>query len=168
VVPDVAGTGHLTEEKIAEKCFSIIFAFDEVITAGGYREPINLQQIRTNLEMESHEEKLHNMIKVSKMESAKDQAKDAAKVIRERQREAQKLGLSMQGIGSDSGSGNPYDTSGSSSNFGALSSSAQSSYGELDHFLALIFSDCFPLQTRLQLQLLSQPPQEKFRQLLLQ
>jgi hypothetical protein len=30
VVPDVAGTAHLTEEKVAEKCFSIIFAFDEV------------------------------------------------------------------------------------------------------------------------------------------
>jgi coatomer subunit delta len=56
-----------------------------VITAGGYREPITLQQIRTNMEMESHEENLHNMIKISKMETAKDQARDAARTIRDRQ-----------------------------------------------------------------------------------
>lgn len=74
-----------------------------MITFGGYRESITLQQIRTNMEMESHEEKLHNMIKTSKMESAKDQARDAAKVIREKQREMQKLGQSpMAGIGSHS------------------------------------------------------------------
>lgn len=38
-------------------------------------------------EMESHEEKLHNMIKQSKMDSAKDQAARQAKAIKERQRE---------------------------------------------------------------------------------
>lgn len=54
--------------------------------------------------MESHEEKLHQMIQASKMESAKDQAAIAAKNIRERQREQQRLGTSsaMQGIGSNS------------------------------------------------------------------
>lgn len=51
--------------------------------------------------MESHEEKLHNMIKLSKMESAKDQARDAARTIRDRQREQQRMGISsnMPGIG---------------------------------------------------------------------
>ena len=57
-----------------------------MITAGGYREPITLPQIRTNMDMESHEEKLHNMIKISKQESAREQARDAAKSIRERQK----------------------------------------------------------------------------------
>ena len=105
VVPDVAGTSNnLTEEKISDKCFELMFAFDEVITAGGYREPITLQQIRTNMDMESHEEKLHNMIKISKMETAKDQARDAARVIRDRQREQQRLGVAsgMTGIGGGS------------------------------------------------------------------
>lgn len=55
------------------------------------------------MEMESHEEKLHNMIKISKMESAKDQARDAARTIKERQKEQQRLGLGMVGIGSGSG-----------------------------------------------------------------
>lgn len=96
VVPDIAGTANnLTEDKVTDKCFELIFAFDEVITAGGYRENLNLQQIRTNLEMDSHEEKLHNMIKVSKMDNARDQAKDAAKVIREKNRD-----IGRQGIGS--------------------------------------------------------------------
>ena len=57
-----------------------------MITTGGYREPITLPQIRTNLEMDSHEEKLHKMIKQSKMEQARDQAKEAAKSIKEKQK----------------------------------------------------------------------------------
>lgn len=87
VVPNVTGTaGNLTEDKVIDKAFDLIFAFDEVITTGGHRENINLQQIRTNMEMESHEEKLHNMIKMSKMESARDQAAAAAKSIKEKQK----------------------------------------------------------------------------------
>jgi len=103
VVPDVcASANNLSEERITDKCFELIFAFDEVLTAGGYREPITLQQIRTNLEMESHEEKLHNMIKVSKMESAKDQAREAARTIREKQKDARApQGFGGGGIGSD-------------------------------------------------------------------
>ena len=49
VVPEIAG-GH-TEEKLSEACFDLVFAFDEVITTGGYREAIDLRQIRANLEM---------------------------------------------------------------------------------------------------------------------
>lgn len=95
VVPDIAGAANnLGEEKVLERVYDLIFAFDEVITAGGYRENINIQQIRTNMEMESHEEKLHNMIKTSKMESAKDQANTAAKNISDRKR--------MEGIGGGS------------------------------------------------------------------
>jgi hypothetical protein len=96
-LPDVAGTtiNNLNEEKIAEKVFELIFAFDEVITAGGYKESINLQQIRTNMEMESHEEKLHNMIKISKMDTAREAAKDAAKSIREKKSQ----GMGPSGLG---------------------------------------------------------------------
>ena len=46
-------------------------AQDEVISAGGYREDVTLAQIRVNLDMESHEEKLAQMIKASKMAQAK-------------------------------------------------------------------------------------------------
>ena len=116
VVPDTIGSANnLTEEKIAEKNFELIFSFDEAITYGGYKEPINVQQIRTNLEMESHEEKLFIMVQQSKMDSAKESAHNAAKVIRERQKEQQRLGITqpfMQGIGSNSNSGSePIDHS---------------------------------------------------------
>ena len=52
VVPDVAE--GLTEDCVTKNCFELIFAFDEVINAGGYKEDITLAQIKTNMEMESH------------------------------------------------------------------------------------------------------------------
>lgn len=102
VVPEFAG--GTSEEKVSEKAFELVFAFDEVITVGGYREYIDMRTIRQNLEMDSHEEKLHNMVKKTKMDSAKDQANHMSKVIKTRQREAAKSGGlmapgTMAGIG---------------------------------------------------------------------
>lgn len=42
VVPDVAG--GVTEDKVQAKAFELVFAFDEVITTGGHKESITLQQ----------------------------------------------------------------------------------------------------------------------------
>ena len=42
MVPDVAG--GLTEDKVQGKAFELVFAFDEVITTGGHKESITLQQ----------------------------------------------------------------------------------------------------------------------------
>jgi hypothetical protein len=57
---------------VKDKVFEILFAFDEIIAPGsGIREDITLNQVRVNLEMESHEEKLANMIKAAKMQEAK-------------------------------------------------------------------------------------------------
>lgn len=107
VVPEFAG--GTSEEKVADKAFELVFAFDEVITPGGYREYIDLRTVRQNLEMDSHEEKLHNMVQKTKMDSAKDQALQMQKQIKARQREAQKTGVSsgMTGIG---GGTPPTDT----------------------------------------------------------
>ena len=69
VVPEFCA-GMISEETILKNAFEIIFAFDEVLSLG-YRENITLQQIRTNLEMDSHEEKLHDMIQQSKEQEAK-------------------------------------------------------------------------------------------------
>lgn len=89
-----------------------------MLTAGGYREPINLQQIRTNMDMDSHEEKLHNMIKQSKMESAKDQSIAAAKAIKEKQRDSKMAGI---------GGGMTMDTASNYNNFNNQNAFASSS-----------------------------------------
>ena len=56
----------LDEHDILDKAFDLIFAFDEIV-ALGYRENVNLAQIRTFTEMDSHEEKVYEaMRKVGK------------------------------------------------------------------------------------------------------
>mmetsp|Transcript_22290 Transcript_22290/g.61923 ORF Transcript_22290/g.61923 Transcript_22290/m.61923 type:complete len:549 (-) Transcript_22290:189-1835(-) len=85
VVPDVAG--GLQEHAVSDKAFDLIFAFDEVITAGGYKEEATLSSIRTNLLMESHEEKIHMALKQAKEDEAKKKADDVAKALRKQQME---------------------------------------------------------------------------------
>ena len=48
VIPDTC-SGLVSEERIGERAFELLFAFDEVIASGGYNESITLPQIRTNL-----------------------------------------------------------------------------------------------------------------------
>lgn len=83
VVPDV--TGSISEHAINEHAFEIIFAFDEVLTTGGYKEDISPSTIRTNLEMHSHEEEMALMLKKSKEDAAKTQMQQQAKAIKDRQ-----------------------------------------------------------------------------------
>ena len=55
----------MDEADILDNSFSLIFAFDEIV-ALGYRESVNLAQIRTFVEMDSHEEKVENESFVTK------------------------------------------------------------------------------------------------------
>ncbi|KAK2725740.1 hypothetical protein QYM36_000285 [Artemia franciscana] len=48
----------INEACVMDNSFQLLFAFDEVITLG-YRESVNLPQIRTFTEMDSHNEKIH-------------------------------------------------------------------------------------------------------------
>lgn len=102
VVPDVAG--GLMEHSINEHAFDLIFAFDEVLTAGGYKEEATLPSIRTNLVMDSHEEKIHMALKESKEAQAKDAMRAQAKKIQERQM-AQMRQNFVQGGGMGAASG---------------------------------------------------------------
>jgi hypothetical protein len=65
---------QVNEETILKAAFDIVFAFDEVVSFG-YRESVTLSQIKTYCEMDSHEEKLHQMIEQSKMNEAREMAK---------------------------------------------------------------------------------------------
>ncbi|KAK9171555.1 Coatomer subunit delta [Cryptosporidium meleagridis] len=67
----------ITEDLIANNCFDVIFAFDEIISFG-YRESINLSQIKTCLEMESQEEKLHKLIRQNKENEEKERRRHIA------------------------------------------------------------------------------------------
>jgi coatomer subunit delta len=54
------------ERDIIKNAFQLLGAFDEIVSMG-YREQINLMQIKSVLEMESHEEKIQDIIaRVSK------------------------------------------------------------------------------------------------------
>jgi hypothetical protein len=49
------------EREILKNAFELLGAFDEIVTLG-YRENVNLMQVRSVLEMESHEEKIQEII----------------------------------------------------------------------------------------------------------
>jgi coatomer subunit delta len=59
VVSDLCRTAE--EKEIVKNQFELMGAFDEVVSLG-YREPITLTQVRSVLEMESHEEKIQEII----------------------------------------------------------------------------------------------------------
>jgi len=52
----------MEETDIVDQAFPLIFAFDEIV-ALGYRENVNLAQIRTFTEMESHEEEVFKSVR---------------------------------------------------------------------------------------------------------
>ncbi|EDO29214.1 predicted protein [Nematostella vectensis] len=56
----------MEESEIGEHAFELIFAFDEIV-ALGYRENVNLAQIRTFTEMDSHEEKVFQAVRQGKL-----------------------------------------------------------------------------------------------------
>lgn len=51
----------LDEREIVRSAFELLSAFDEIVTLG-YRENLSLSQIKTFLEMESHEERVQEII----------------------------------------------------------------------------------------------------------
>ena len=59
VVSDLCRTAE--EREILKNAFELLGAFDEIVSLG-YREQINLMQVKNVLEMESHEEKIQEII----------------------------------------------------------------------------------------------------------
>jgi coatomer subunit delta len=98
VVPDVAG--GFMEHSINEHAFELIFAFDEVLTAGGYKdEGTTLPSIRTNLLMDSHEEKIYMALKESKEAQAKSKMAQEAEIIRKRNAQQARENFMQGGTG---------------------------------------------------------------------
>ncbi|RUP48525.1 hypothetical protein BC936DRAFT_144446 [Jimgerdemannia flammicorona] len=91
VVSDTCRT--LEEREILRNAFELLSSFDEIISEG-YRENVNLAQVRSIIEMESHEEKIQEIIARNKEQEAKEELKRRAKQLEMQRREAQKRGQS--------------------------------------------------------------------------
>lgn len=85
IVPEFCSS--LDDEHVSKKAFDLLFAFDEVIQLG-YRENLTLEQVNTFLEMDSHEERLAQAIKQSKITEANSQAAVRAKQLAKEKRHA--------------------------------------------------------------------------------
>ncbi|KAK2788667.1 hypothetical protein FQN51_002883 [Onygenales sp. PD_10] len=77
----------LDEREIVRNAFELLSAFDELVTLG-YRENLSLSQIRTFLEMESHEERVQEIIERNKELEASEERKRKAKQLEMQRKEA--------------------------------------------------------------------------------
>lgn len=105
----------MEESEILDHSFELIFAFDEIV-ALGYRESVNLAQIRTFTEMDSHEEKVFQAVRESQEKEAKQKMQQRAKELAKQRQEAMRQGKRLPGYGSGG-------TSYSSSSMGSSSMS---------------------------------------------
>lgn len=96
---------QVNEEMVLKHAFDIVFAFDEVISFG-HRESVTLAQIKSYTEMDSHEEKLHQMIEQSKINEAKEMAKrKQLELKKQRMQDGGSTGPKMEGFGGGGPSG---------------------------------------------------------------
>ena len=77
----------LDEREILRNAFELLSAFDELVTLG-YRENLSLSQIKTFLEMESHEERIQEIIARNKELEATEERKRKAKQLEIQRKEA--------------------------------------------------------------------------------
>ncbi|THH16448.1 hypothetical protein EW146_g4200 [Bondarzewia mesenterica] len=92
------------QREILKNSFELLGAFDEIVSLG-FREQVNLMQIRSVLEMESHEEKIQEIISRNKEAEAKEELKRRAKQLEMQRREQQRRTAAGGGGGGYLGSG---------------------------------------------------------------
>lgn len=112
VIPEYCHS--LEEKEILDNAFNLIFAFDEIV-ALGYRESVNLAQIKTFVEMDSHEEKVYQAVRQTQEREAKQKMREKAKELQRQRMESAKRGgnigrgghggFSSDGFGSSGGIG---------------------------------------------------------------
>ncbi|KAF2815777.1 uncharacterized protein BDZ99DRAFT_493747 [Mytilinidion resinicola] len=88
----------LDEREIVKNAFELLSAFDELVTLG-YRENLTLSQIKTFLEMESHEERIQEIIARNKELEASEERKRRAKQLEMQRKEMSRSGRAAGGAG---------------------------------------------------------------------
>ncbi|CAD5218898.1 unnamed protein product [Bursaphelenchus okinawaensis] len=119
------------ESEVFNNVFELIAAFDEVVVLG-YRESVNLAQIRTFTEMDSHEERIFNQIQIAQQKQAKNNMLEKAKEMKMKKKAMGGVAGGFQGgFGRTSASSGTAPTASASfkapiasSDFGAPSSEA--------------------------------------------
>ncbi|PVI04766.1 hypothetical protein DM02DRAFT_611147 [Periconia macrospinosa] len=91
----------LDEREILKNAFELLSAFDEIVTMG-YRENLTMTQIKTFLEMESHEERIQEIIARNKELEATEERKRRAKQLEMQRKE---MSRSSRGMGGGMGGG---------------------------------------------------------------
>lgn len=81
----------LDEREILKNAYELLSAFDELVTLG-YRENLTISQIKTFLEMESHEERIQEIIARNKELEATEDRKRKAKQLEMQRKEAARSG----------------------------------------------------------------------------
>jgi hypothetical protein len=76
----------MDEREIARNAYELLSAFDEVVTLG-YRENLTMSQIKTFLDMESHEERIQEIISRNKELEATEERKRKAKQLEMQRKE---------------------------------------------------------------------------------
>lgn len=87
----------MDEREISRNAFELLSAFDELVTFG-YRENLSLSQIKTFLEMESHEERIQEIIARNKELEASEERKRKAKQLEMQRKEAARSAVYGRGI----------------------------------------------------------------------
>jgi hypothetical protein len=135
VVPDCCP--DLTEDEVEQAAFRLIFAFDEMITFGGYKVHITLNGIQGNLEMNSANENAFVESRMRQLEEAKRTARDNERRISE----ARRNHMMPTGFGGDGVSSSSFEPqqqqqfgSGFSGSGMGLSSNSSSSRSGVDRY----------------------------------
>ncbi|KAI0178190.1 coatomer subunit delta [Pestalotiopsis sp. NC0098] len=81
----------LDEREILKNAYELLSAFDELVTLG-YRENLTISQIKTFLEMESHEERIQEIIARNKELEATEERKRKAKQLEMQRKESARSG----------------------------------------------------------------------------
>ena len=94
--------GGMQERDIVTNFIDIVFAFDQIVTPFGYKDNnhLTLGQIKSIVEMDSHDEKLAELNEEAKMRAAKSLARQKAAEFKEARDRAMKAGIAGRSISS--------------------------------------------------------------------